>query len=162
MSKGYSGLFSGTKGSRAAFGSTDYIKPTDNFSNLGTFRTFYPQRRKKMICDKCGAEMRFKQDGHSICWVCDNCGEAVASTYFESYETDLTDYCILLVAPFKATMDILKLISEIANCNYVEAKRIVEKAPVEIFCGKAVEVKAIKEKLEAANLEIRIEPEFLY
>ena len=34
MSKGYSGLFSGTKGSRVAFGSTDYMEPTDNFSKF--------------------------------------------------------------------------------------------------------------------------------
>ena len=32
MSKGYSGLFSDTKGSRVTFGSTDYMKPTDDFS----------------------------------------------------------------------------------------------------------------------------------
>ena len=45
---------------------------------------------------------------------------------------------------------------------FIEAKKLIEKAPVEIFCGKAVEVKTIKEKLEAANIEIRIEPEFPY
>ena len=39
MSKGYSGLFSGTKGSRVAFGSTDYMKPTDNFSKFIKRRT---------------------------------------------------------------------------------------------------------------------------
>lgn len=32
MSKGFSGLFSGTRGHQVAFGSTDYMKPTDNFS----------------------------------------------------------------------------------------------------------------------------------
>ena len=32
MSKGYSGLFSDTKGSRVTFGSTDYMKPIDDFS----------------------------------------------------------------------------------------------------------------------------------
>ena len=34
MSKGYSGLFQGTKGYRNAFGSTDYMKPGDNFSQF--------------------------------------------------------------------------------------------------------------------------------
>lgn len=115
-----------------------------------------------MICEKCGAEMRFEQDSHSICWVCDNCGDAVASTYFEPYETDFTDYRVLLSTPFKATTSLLKLISGIANCNYVEAKKMIEKAPVEIYCGKAVEVKAIKEKLEAANIMFFVEPKFPY
>ena len=115
-----------------------------------------------MICDKCGSEMRYEQDGHSICWVCDNCGDAIASTYFEPYETDLSNYRVLIVTPFKATISVLKLISEIANCNYVEAKKLIENAPVEIFSGNAVEVKTIKEKLETANIKFRIEPEFPY
>ena len=115
-----------------------------------------------MICENCGAEMRFRQDGHSICWVCDNCGEAVASTYFEPYETDLTEYHVLLVSQFKAPSSILKLISEIANCNYLKAKKMIENAPVEIFCGKAIDVKAVKEKLEATNIDFKIDPEFPY
>ena len=72
-----------------------------------------------MICENCGAEMRFKQVGHSISWICDNCGEAVASTCFE-------------------------------------------KAPAEIFSGKAIDIMEIKEKLEAANIDFKIEPEFPY
>ena len=75
-----------------------------------------------IICENCGAEMRFKQDGHSISWICDNCGEAVASTCFEPYEMDLTVYHILLSSPFKANTNMLKLVSEIAGCNYIEAK----------------------------------------
>lgn len=115
-----------------------------------------------MICDKCSSEMRFEQDGHSICWVCDNCGNAVASTYFEPYETDFTDYRVLLATPFKATTGVLKLISEIAHCNYIEAKKMIEKAPVEIYCGKAVEVKEIRERLNKANIAFSIEPKFPY
>lgn len=115
-----------------------------------------------MICDKCGTEMRFEQDGHSVCWVCDNCGEAVATTYFEPFETDLTVYHVLLSTPFETTRDLLKLISGIANCNYIEAKKMIEKAPVEVFCGKAVEVKAVKEKLETASIHFKIEPAFPY
>ena len=71
------------------------------------------------------------------------------------------DYHIILVSSENSLSNI-KLVSETANCNYVEAKKLIENVPVEIFCGKAVEVKAIKEKLGAANIEIKIEPEFPY
>ena len=37
MSKGYSGLFLGTKGSQIAYGSTDYMKPNDNFTPVSKF-----------------------------------------------------------------------------------------------------------------------------
>lgn len=54
----------------------------------------------------------------------------------------------------------LKLVSEIAGCNYIEAKKMIEKAPVEIFSGKAIDIMEIKEKLEAASIDFKIEPEF--
>ena len=56
----------------------------------------------------------------------------------------------------------LKLVSEIAGCNYIEAKMMIEKAPVEIFSGKAIDIMEIKEKLETANIDFKIEPEFPY
>lgn len=39
---------------------------------------------------------------------------------------------------------------------------MIEKTPVEVFCGKAVDVKEIKEKLESTGIKITIEPEFPY
>jgi large subunit ribosomal protein L7/L12 len=115
-----------------------------------------------IFCKKCGAEMRFEKDGHSICWICDRCGNASATTYFEPYEIDSTVYHILLSSPVKTTIDKLKLISEIANCNYIEAKKLIESAPLTIFSGKAIEVKPVKEKLEKADIDFNIEPEFPY
>ena len=56
----------------------------------------------------------------------------------------------------------LKLVSEIAGCNYIEAKKLIEKTPVEVFSGKAIDIMGIKEKLEAANIDFKIEPDFPY
>ena len=115
-----------------------------------------------MICDKCGGEMRYKKEGHSISWICDICGDAVASSFFEPYETDTTDYHILISASNKTDIGTLKIVAGVANCNYIEAKKLIEKAPVEVFHGQAVEVKAIKEKFEATSIDFKIEPEFPY
>ena len=41
-------------------------------------------------------------------------------------------------------------------------KKIIEKAPIELFCGKAVEVKEFKNRLESGNIRIKIEPNFPY
>ena len=92
---------------------------------------------------------------------CPNCGWGWATTYIEPILTDNVDYHIFLEAG-DSSLSIIKMVSKIANCNYIEAKKMIEKAPVEIICSKAVDVKAIQEKLEAANIEIRIEPEFPY
>lgn len=41
-------------------------------------------------------------------------------------------------------------------------KKMVEKTPVEVFSGKAIYIMEIKEKLEAASIDFKIEPEFSY
>lgn len=114
-----------------------------------------------VLCEKCGHEMTSFREGHDCGMICHNCGWGVATTYIDPINLDENDYRMILVSSENSLSNI-KLVSETANCNYVEAKKLIEKAPVEIFCGKAVEVKTIKEKLEAANIEIRIEPEFPY
>lgn len=113
------------------------------------------------ICEICGNPMTYFQEAHICGWMCSVCGDGVATTYIEPILTDTVDYRVILVSDDKSLTSI-KMISKIANCNYIEAKKIIEKTPVEVFCGKAVDVKEIKEKLESAGIEIKIEPEFLY
>lgn len=114
-----------------------------------------------VICEKCGAEIKPLSELYPIGMTCPNCGWGWATTYIDPINLDENDYRMILVSSENSLSNI-KLVSETVNCNYVEAKKLIEKALVEIFCGKAVEVKTIKEKLEAANIEIRIEPEFPY
>ena len=65
--------------------------------------------------------------------------------------SDKTVYYMILISS-ENSLNSMKTVSEVANCNYVEAKKLINKAPVEVFHGQAVEVKAIKEKLETANI----------
>ena len=115
----------------------------------------------KCICEKCGNEMKPLSDIYPIGMTCPNCGWGWATTYIDSINLDESDYHVILVSNDNS-LSIIKMVSETSNCNYVEAKKLIENAPVEIFSGKAVEVKTIKEKLETANIKFRIEPEFPY
>lgn len=117
---------------------------------------------EKCICEKCGNEMKPLSDIYPVGMTCPNCGWGWATTYIEPIREDDTDYHIVLSVPYKPSLDKIRIIAGIANCNYIEAKDLSEKAPVEIYCGKAVNVRSIREKLEAAGIEIRIEPEFPY
>lgn len=114
-----------------------------------------------VICEKCGAEMKPLSDIYPVGMTCPNCGWGWATTYIDPINLDESDYHMILVSGDNSLSNI-KLVSETANCNYVEAKKLIENAPVEIYCGKAVEVKAIKGKLEAASIDFKIEPEFPY
>ena len=114
-----------------------------------------------IICEKCGNEMKPLSEIYPIGMTCPNCGWGWATTYIEPIRADSMNYHIVLLSANTALPNI-KLISKIAGCNYLDAKKLIETTPREIFCGNAVEVKAFKEMLETANIEISIDPEFPY
>jgi large subunit ribosomal protein L7/L12 len=118
-------------------------------------------KKDTICCEICGAEMRFEKDEHSVCWICDNCNNAVATSYFEPILLDNTNYHIILISN-NCSVCIIKMVSEISGYNYIETKKAIENAPVEIFSGKAVDIKPVKENLEKAGVNFSIEPEFLY
>jgi large subunit ribosomal protein L7/L12 len=113
------------------------------------------------ICEKCGAEMKPLSDIYPVGMTCPNCGWGWATTYIDPINLDEINYHVILLSSGNSLSNI-KMVSETANCNYVEAKKMINNAPVEVFHGQAVEVKAIKEKLEEAGIDFRIEPEFPY
>ena len=114
-----------------------------------------------IICEKCGNEMKPLSEIYPIGMTCPNCGWGWATTYIEPINLDESDYHVILTASDNS-LTVIKTVSEVANCNYIEAKKPINNAPVEVFHGQAVEVKSIKEKLEAANIDFTIEPEFPY
>ena len=116
---------------------------------------------EKTICEKCGAEMKPIHETLSIGMECPECGWGWVSTYIEPILSDKTDYHVILVSSDNS-LTVIRTISEVANCNYIEAKKLINNTPVEVFHGQAVEVKAIREKLEAASIDFKIEPEFPY
>lgn len=115
--------------------------------------------KETVLCEKCGTEMR---SIHELCTVgmkCAACGWGWVTT--NPMISDTKTYNIFLY-PIKSTADNIKIISSIANCNYITAKKLIESAPVSVFSGSALEVKLIKERLENADIIHSIEPEFPY
>lgn len=112
-------------------------------------------------CEKCGAEIKPIHETLPIGMECPECGWGWVSTYIEPILSDSTNYHMVLVSSDNS-LNSIKTVSEVANCNYIEAKKLINNAPVEVFHGQAVEVRAIKEKLEVASIDFKIEPEFSY
>ena len=114
------------------------------------------------ICEKCGAEMKNIDNPHELGMICPNCGWGWVTTFINPIIEDDTVYSVVLQKENKASKSALKTVSAIAKCNYVQAKEYIDNAPVEIFRGKAIEVKYLKEQLDSANISFVIVPEFPY
>ena len=116
---------------------------------------------EKIICEKCGAEMHIVRDSYQMGMECPNCGWGWVTTYNEPIEVDYSVYHVVLDSKDSSLANV-KLVASIVNCNYLRAKRIIENAPSEIFSGKAVDVREIRDRLVQAGMAFRIEPDFPY
>ena len=92
---------------------------------------------------------------------CPNCGWGWVTTYNEPIEVDYSVYHVVLDSKDSSLANV-KLVASIVNCNYLWAKRIIENSPSEIFSGKAVDVREIRDRLVQAGVAFRIEPDFPY
>ena len=116
---------------------------------------------EKIVCEKCGAEMHIVRDSYQMGMECPNCGWGWVTTYNEPIEVDYSVYHVVLDSKDSSLANV-KLVASIVNCNYLRAKRIIENAPSEIFSGKAVDVREIRDRLVQAGMAFRIEPDFPY
>ncbi|MBQ2040105.1 MAG: hypothetical protein II486_11705 [Thermoguttaceae bacterium] len=116
---------------------------------------------EKIVCEKCGAEMHDIQTSYTMGMECPNCGWGWVTTYNEPIEVDYSVYHVVLDSKDGSLVNV-KLVASIVNCNYLRAKRIIENAPSEIFSGKAVDVREIRDRLVQAGMAFRIEPDFPY
>ena len=116
---------------------------------------------EKNVCEKCGAEMHIVRDSYQMGMECPNCGWGWVTTYNEPIEVDYSVYHVVLDSKDSSLVNV-KLVASIVNCNYLRAKMIIENAPSEIFSGKAVDVREIRDRLVQAGMAFRIEPDFPY
>jgi ribosomal protein L7/L12 len=116
----------------------------------------------KIICEKCGAEMLPIDPNKPVGMTCPNCGWGWATTYIDPEQEDDTVYVISLSKGNIATIAAVKAISKITNKNFVQAKKIIENSPVDIYSGNAVQVKDVLLLLESLSMAYCITPEFPY
>ena len=113
-------------------------------------------------CEKCGTEMNPIDLKKPIGMICPNCGWGWATTYTDPEQEDNTIYVVLLSGNNVATTEAIKAVSKITNKNFVQSKTILENSPVEIYAGKAVQVKPVLLLLESLSLAHEVIPEFPY
>lgn len=114
------------------------------------------------ICPECGAGLKGFVEGSSMGSRCPKCGWSVVTTFAPPIMEDERGYTIVLVPGGAASGEALRAVSRIAMCNFVEARRLIAGAPIELFTGFAAEVLTHKNNLEAAGVPIEVHPNFPY
>ena len=125
-----------------------------------------------MICEKCGAEMTEVRSSLSIGMECPNCGWGWITTNTDDMAEDDTEYEIMLLEGNEPSKDAIKLISTVAEVNYLQAKKLITaSAPIVIYRAhneavstmpKAMRVKTVAKALKQASIRYTIKPDFPY
>ena len=116
----------------------------------------------KITCEKCGSEMRPIDSNKPVGMTCPNCGWGWATTYIDPLQNDDTTYIVSLAKGNIATRSAIKIVAKISNKNYVQAKKVIENSPANVYVGKAVQVKDILILLESQSLSYTVTPKFPY
>ena len=117
---------------------------------------------KKIICEKCGAEMLPIDSNKPVGMTCPHCGWGWATTYIDPLQNDDTTHIVSLAKGNIATRSAIKIVAKISNKNYVQAKKVIENSPANVYVGKAVQVKDILILLESQSLSYTVTPKFPY
>ena len=84
------------------------------------------------------------------------------TSFFEPIELDQNKYSIYLKKDNLSSIDNIKMIAKICNTNYNTARAYIKKGNIEIFKGKATEVKRTLVKLEKLKIAYNVIPDFPY
>lgn len=106
--------------------------------------------------------MDFIQKGHTIHWRCCKCQWEIMTSFFELIELDQNKYSIYLKEDNLSSINNIKMIAKICNTNYNTAKSYIKKGNIEIFKGKATEVKRTLVELEKLKITYNVMPDFPY
>jgi len=114
-------------------------------------------------CEKCGGVMEYKRDSSTEGYHCTNCDWNVVTTYIDPINLDMQEYNVYLIDDeISVTSSQIKLVAKIANCNYIQSKKILESKGGFLYKGRATLVKEVIQELDENEINYKIEPEFSY
>ncbi len=116
----------------------------------------------RIICEKCGTEMIPLDPDRPVGMICPKCSWGWTTSYIDPIMDDTTNYTIFLLKGTAVSKETIKAVAEAVGINWLEAKKLLETAPVDIYSGKATDVKVILKFLTAHDIQYKVEPSFPY
>lgn len=123
-------------------------------------------------CEKCGAEMVSLSSSCSTATKCHKCGWGWTVDTYDPADSDELAYEVWLVPGNQTTLSRLRLIADVANTNYLQARRLLSSdTPALVYKAqnyalggrsKVQQIKTIAKQLADAGIMFYISPKFPY
>lgn len=112
-------------------------------------------------CPNCGSQMIAVYDKPTLNLTCPKCGCKIATTKWDEIDLDDTIYKIIIKPITNPKISQIKCISGITGYNFIKSKDVLLKGGLIKNC-KALEVKSSVKKMEKENLNVEVNPKFLW
>ena len=113
-----------------------------------------------MKCRNCNNEMIKYDTGDNIEYIFPVCDEEPATQIDDLSEFDSNKYIVKILTVGNYDKSMLKNISRICECNYLEANRILEESGKEFEPMDALETRNLKKRLDEYQVQYDILPDF--
>ena len=115
-----------------------------------------------MVCEKCRQNMNWCVEGSTQVWRCPACGWNIVTSYIDDIDHDDTVYSLYISCSSEVDKRIIKLVSKIANVNFVTAKQMLKEKKICILRAKAPKIKDAIEDLQELGICYNVSPSFDY
>ena len=113
-----------------------------------------------MKCEKCNNELIEYRNGEEIKYICPICDEAPSTQIDNLIEYDSNKYIVKLLPISTYEKDLLKSVTKLCSCNYLEAKSILEVKGKEFAPMDAIDTLKLKEQIDEVGIPYIITPKF--
>ena len=115
-----------------------------------------------MICEKCKSKMVYACEDSVEGWLCHNCGFEILTSHIDNMAQDMKEYSVYIMHTDNIDKDKIKLVSQIAGVNFIDARRMLLSSNSCILKAKAIEVKRVANQLRKAGIPFKVIPQFNY
>ena len=113
-----------------------------------------------MKCPKCKNDLIEYGAGDSKEYICPVCDEMPATQVDDLIEYDSNKYVLKILVSKNYDRALLKKVSQLCSCNVLEAKRIIEETGKEFKPMDALEMRALKRKIDSLGVLYVITPTY--
>ncbi|GAA6152202.1 hypothetical protein [Pseudoteredinibacter isoporae] len=114
------------------------------------------------ICEECGADTEYRVEGSTEGFFCTQCDWALVTTRISEIAQDITKYKMYLLFADSKNKEQLKAVSEIANVNFLQAKKMFQEDRALIVEDEALSIDNARKLFDTLSIRYEIEPNFPY
>ncbi len=113
-------------------------------------------------CEECGADTEYRVEGSTEGFFCTQCDWALVTTRISEIAQDITKYKMYLLSADSKNKEQLKAVSEVANVNFLQAKKMSQEDRPLVVEDEALAINEARKTFDKLSIRYEIEPNFPY